>query len=412
MELPVHISADAAGGKQSPAPTPTPTPTSGSLVAVGKGNALALTTDELHSMCEPQVPIDTVAQQLGVDLDSGLSAAEAARRLAVYGVNELEKKGKMPFMVLFLSQFANLIIIILIVAAIVSIIVGELVEGVAVIVIILITVCLSTATEYSSGNALDALAQLTDPHTHVYRNGELKKTRTPELVPGDVIELSPGDLVPADIRVLHAHSAKVNEMILTGESADVAKKANVPASEANTKLTNINMVYSSTSVVEGRIKGVVLLTGMRTRVGSIATLLSAADADTGKHNDLGTHTRVMRQMSDGNEHEHEVSDDERSESSEDEEKGAIEIKKPAPSTGFFGGVVESVTKYIASFQPKKTPLQEGNLNIYIFYVITIFFKNVVCIFTLRFAPPRHDDDNICPIWSHIGGDYWDFSRFS
>ncbi|CAN0415290.1 unnamed protein product, partial [Ectocarpus fasciculatus] len=200
-----------------------------------------------------------------------------------YGENKLEQKGRMPFILLFLSQFVNMIIVILIVAATVSMIIGELVEGIAVIVIILLTVCLSTATEYSSGNALEALSQLTDPHTHVFRDGKLQKVRTPELVPGDIIELSPGDLVPADTRILQSHSAKVNEMILTGESADVPKKDLVSAAESMSKLTSVNMVYSSTSLVEGRVKGIVLLTGMQTKVGSIAALLSTTDDGTGHH---------------------------------------------------------------------------------------------------------------------------------
>lgn len=101
---------------------------------------------------------------------------------------------------------------------------------------------------------MEALSQLTDPHTVVFRDGKKQTVRTPELVPGDIIELSPGDLVPADVRIIQAHSVKVNEMILTGESADVPKKENVSASESSAKLTNVNMVYSSTSLVEGRMK--------------------------------------------------------------------------------------------------------------------------------------------------------------
>lgn len=215
---------------------------------------IALENEEAQMLCNPQVTLEEVALRMQCDLHKGLTAIEAEHRLDVYGLNELEKKKKMSIFVLFLSQFANSMIIILVVAAVVSIVVGEMVEGIAVMVIILITVSLSTLTEHSSGNALDALAQLTDPHTHVYRDGELRVIRTPELVPGDLLELSPGDLVPADIRLVEAHSVKVNEMILTGESVDVAKKAKVSPNESSAKLTNVNMVYSSTSVVEGRIK--------------------------------------------------------------------------------------------------------------------------------------------------------------
>jgi magnesium-transporting ATPase (P-type) len=348
MELPVHAPLEEGGARKSFTGSP------------GGDKGTPLTADHLQELCDPQVSIDDVALQLSSNLDAGLSTADADHRLKIYGVNELEKKGKMPLWVLFLSQFANLIIVILIVAAIVSIIVGELVEGVAVIVIILITVSLSTATEYSSGNALDALAQLTDPNTHVYRNGELKKIHTPELVPGDIIELSPGDLVPADVRILEAHSAKVNEMILTGESADVTKKENVSSSEANTKLTNINMVYSSTSVVEGRIKGIVMLTGMNTRVGSIAVLLSTAGGRNTEDQELSERGKIVRRMNGHNEFEvPEVSDDEYADSDEDEEKGIVEVhKEPSAGTGC-ASALERLTAKIESYQPKKTPLQEG-----------------------------------------------------
>lgn len=213
-----------------------------------------LTTDQLQGFCDPRAAVNHVVKELRSNTEKGLTSAEAASRLLQYGPNQLEQKGRMPLFLLFLSQFINMIICILGIAATVSMIIGEFVEGIAVIVIILITVGMSTFTEYSSGNALEALSQLTDPHSHVIRDGKVQIVRTPELVPGDIVELSPGDLVPADIRIVQASAVKVNEMILTGESADVSKKENASAGESSTKLTNVNMVYSSTSLVEGKLK--------------------------------------------------------------------------------------------------------------------------------------------------------------
>ena len=248
MELPVHV-GDTAPAKPDQAEGPAQ-PDQYDL----NSTVHSLSKEELQGYSDPEYTIKAVVAELGSNVETGLSSVEAAQRLLAYGENKLEQKGRMPFILLFLSQFVNMIIVILIVAATVSMIIGELVEGIAVIVIILVTVCLSTATEYSSGNALEALSQLTDPHTHVVRDGKLQKVRTPELVPGDIIELSPGDLVPADTRILQSHSVKVNEMILTGESADVPKKELVSAAESTSKLTSVNMVYSSTSLVEGRLK--------------------------------------------------------------------------------------------------------------------------------------------------------------
>ena len=154
-----------------------------------------ITKEELERLCKPGVPVATVLQRLSTDGVAGLNAAEADRRLELYGSNELLKQRKIPLWMLFLSQFANLILIILLAAAVVSVIMGELVEGVAVVIIVLITAIMATYTEHSSSNALEALAQLTDPHSHVYRQGKLEVIRTPELVPGDIVQLSPGDLV-------------------------------------------------------------------------------------------------------------------------------------------------------------------------------------------------------------------------
>jgi P-type Ca2+ transporter type 2C len=153
------------------------------------------TQKELQNFCQPSIQVETVIEKLRTDISMGLSTVEAHRRLDHYGTNELSKQTKMPLWLLFLSQFTNLILIILVIAAIVSIVVGELVEGLAVIIIVIITALMGTYTEYSSGNALEALAQLTDPHTNVYRDGKLEHIRTPELVPGDIVQLSPGDLV-------------------------------------------------------------------------------------------------------------------------------------------------------------------------------------------------------------------------
>ena len=329
-----------------------------------------INNDELENLCNPDVPIGDAIKVLKSNVTLGLSTEEAAKRLNDYGLNELEKKGRMPLYLLFLSQFANLIIIILMVAAVVSIIVGELVEGVAVVVIIIITVSLSTATEYSSGNALEALAQLTDPHTHVYRDGSLQVIRTPEVVPGDIIELSPGDLVPADVRLITAHSVKVNEMILTGESTDVTKKENVAGAESGNKLTNVNMVYSSTSVVEGRLKGVVIFTGMNTRVGSIASLISAAgqqqqasaaaaspQARARSGSMSQEQTRMVRAMSFSHEYEAPAadSDDECDDADDSGESKALVSHEEPEELSCFGRLVQ----HIEGLKAKKTPLQES-----------------------------------------------------
>lgn len=276
-----------------------------------------------------------------------------------------------------------------------------------------ITATVATVTEHSSSNALAALAQLTDPHTHAIRNGVLELVRTPELVVGDIVELGPGDLVPGDIRVLEAHSVKVNEMILTGESADVTKKEISGSSEICTKLTLTNMAYSSTSVVEGKIRGVVMLTGMQTRVGSIAALLGNAGADDSKEQKKGDVPQAMtRRMSMNADTFEAVVDEEDSEDeavSDDEEESAVAAareKEPMvrrASRATMEVVTETVTenpyakfkKWIESFRPKTTPLQDELHNLGM--VMTTFALTgataVVVIGIFRgFRDPNNDEN--------------------
>lgn len=322
----------------------------------------ALTKEELEYLANPFVPLDDVLMALSTDASDGLTIPAAANRLELYGANELTKQGKMPLWLLFLSQFANLIILILLAAAVVSIIVGELVEGVAIIIIVLITASVATLTEYSSSNALAALAQLTDPHTHVYRGGKLEVIRTPELVPGDIVELSPGDLVPADIRIIESHHLKVNEMILTGESADVGKKATVSSEESQAKLTHVNMCYSSTSVVEGRVRAVVLLTGMNTRVGSIAALLNTdqrQDIAREASARLGPQQRVSMDISSDDDMLLSGESDSENEDEEEEAKDVETLPVVADQQGTWANNPYTALKNkINSLKPKTTPLQD------------------------------------------------------
>ncbi|GLD94045.1 hypothetical protein PINS_up002656 [Pythium insidiosum] len=241
---------------------------------------------------------ERVERELDTSLDAGLTTAKHATRLAEYGPNALEDEPRAPLYIIFLLQFYNLIIGILFLAAIASYFLGKNVEATAILIIVTINAIVATAQENQATNALEALAELSSPLCTVVRDGVQNVVESKSLVPGDVVVLMTGDIVPADVRLIHSVDLKVNEMLLTGESEDVAKKFNAPLTGAGKKLTADNMIFSSTTVTAGNARGVVVETGMSTRVGSIAALLksNAGGDDSEKRRSLNPAAPVPRQV--------------------------------------------------------------------------------------------------------------------
>ncbi|KAK1942216.1 Calcium-transporting ATPase 1 [Phytophthora citrophthora] len=226
---------------------------------------------------EKSVP--TILENLAVDPKLGLDTENAHQRLVENGPNSLEAEKKAPVYIIFLLQFTNVIIGLLMAAALASIALQEYVEGLAIIAIVTLNAVIATIQEHNASNALEALQKMTSPQCVVLRdNGRHVQIPSEQLVTGDIVVLTTGDIVPADIRLIHSADFKVNEMILTGESEDVLKKFDADMSRSE-KLTADNMVFASTSVATGNATGVVVETGMKTRVGSIAALLQGGGGD-------------------------------------------------------------------------------------------------------------------------------------
>ncbi|MGF3523138.1 MAG: cation-translocating P-type ATPase, partial [Candidatus Bathyarchaeia archaeon] len=207
--------------------------------------------------------------------EQGLSSEEAQKRLVQYGPNELKKeKGKSPIK-LFLSQFTDVLMIILLIATGLSLVVGETVDALIIIAIVIASAVLGFTQEYRSEKAVEALKRMAAPTATVIRNGKEEKIPASQLVPGDIILLYTGDKVPADARLVEAFNLKVEEAALTGESAPVEK--NVFAIKENTPVNDRrNMVYAGTIIAYGRAKAVVTATGMQTEFGKIAQMVQAA----------------------------------------------------------------------------------------------------------------------------------------
>jgi len=226
--------------------------------------------------------IDRILKDLESSQDNGLTSPEAGARLEKYGPNSLEAEEQTPLYIIFFLQYCNLIVLLLLTASIASLAFQEWVEGIAILVIITLNAVIATWQERSASNALDALAKMSSPQCAVLRDGQQKTIDSCDLVLGDIVLLGTGDVVPADLRLIDSNDLKVNEMLLTGESEDVSKKFNAKV-EGSKKLTADNMVFSSTTVAAGNGFGIVVETGMNTRVGSIAKLLQGDESKKSKN---------------------------------------------------------------------------------------------------------------------------------
>jgi Ca2+-transporting ATPase len=204
---------------------------------------------------------------------SGLTQTEVNSRLEKYGPNALQETKKVQPWLLFLHQFKDLMIIILIAAAILSGIMGDLTDTIIILVIIFLNAIVGFVQEYRAEKALDALKKMSITHTQVIRNGEAVMVTSTELVPGDLVVLEAGNVVPADMRLTETHALKVDESSLTGESVAVDKKSITLADEDIPLGDRMNMAYKGTLVTNGRAKGVVISTGMKTELGKIAGML-------------------------------------------------------------------------------------------------------------------------------------------
>lgn len=219
---------------------------------------------------------EEVLKELGTGRRSGLSEAEAGKRLGRYGRNELEHQEPEGMLRRFLAQMRDPMILVLLAAAILSLLASggeDWIDAVIILVIVVVNAIISISQEDSAEKALEALRNMSAPLAKVIRDGGLRRVETALLVPGDILQLEAGDLVPADARVLEAHSLKADESSMTGESVPVSKEA-CGALPADTPLGDRrNMLLSATVITGGNCTCVVTGTGMDTEVGRIAGML-------------------------------------------------------------------------------------------------------------------------------------------
>lgn len=216
---------------------------------------------------------EEILEDLHVTKD-GHSSEAAAELLKSKGENVLEAGKKKSTLQIFLSQFADLLVIILIIAAIISAFTGSEESTIVIIAVIILNAILGTVQHKKAEKSLDSLKSLSSPSAKVIRDGQKMEIDSKDVVPGDILLLEAGDLVVADGRVLNSYSLQVNESSLTGESTSVDKMEGVIDGEVPLA-DRTNMVYSSSLVTYGRGVVVVTGTGMDTEIGKIASLMNA-----------------------------------------------------------------------------------------------------------------------------------------
>jgi Ca2+-transporting ATPase len=203
----------------------------------------------------------------------GLSAEEASKRLGQYGRNELIESKKRTLFMMFLDQFKDFMIMVLIAAAIISGIIGELVDTLAIVVIVILNAIIGFVQEYRAEKAIKALKKMAAPTAVVYRDMKPMTISASQLVPGDVVILEAGSIVPADLRLFETARLTIDEAALTGESVPVEKTSHTLQDESLSLGDRKNLSFKGTTITYGRGKGIVVSTGMDTELGKIATLL-------------------------------------------------------------------------------------------------------------------------------------------
>jgi Ca2+-transporting ATPase len=226
-----------------------------------------------------QTTIDEAFLQAG-SAKTGLAHDEVKRRLEQYGPNSLQEKKKKPAWVIFLAQFKDFMILVLILAAVISGFIGDITDTIIILVIVLLNAVIGFVQEFNAERAMEALKKMSTVQASVIRNGNHMHVPSTELVPGDVVSLEAGNVVPADIRIVEAHNLLMNESALTGESVPVLKQTDA-LPEGDIPLGDrLNLGYKSSMVVNGRGQGLVVATGMETEIGRIAKMLQQDEMDT------------------------------------------------------------------------------------------------------------------------------------
>ena len=224
-------------------------------------------------------PIEELLDDFETHLERGLSSEQAQQRLAAFGANELTERPRPGFLALLWDQFKNFLVIILIIAALVSLALGEYVDSIAIMFIVLLNAVVGVIQESKAEQALAALQKMAAPQAQVIRDGQQVTIPGREIVAGDIVMMEAGNYVPADLRLVESINLRIEEASLTGESQPVEKTAGVVLDKEIPLGDRKNTAFMATLITYGRGKGIVTGTGMNTQIGLIAEMIQSFETE-------------------------------------------------------------------------------------------------------------------------------------
>ncbi|KAF9929823.1 Na+ ATPase [Linnemannia zychae] len=233
---------------------------------------------------EPETPFHTftvqqVADHLQTSVLEGLSSEEAAKRLQIYGHNQLEGDGGVKWYKVLWRQVANTLVCVLLIATALAFATKDIPEGCVILFVIVTNAAIGFWQEFNAEQTMEALRNMSSPTSQVIRDESRVTIPNNQAVPGDIMIFEDGDVIGADCRLFEVFNLETDEALLTGESLPVQKNLNAIENADEALGDRLNMVFSSTTVVKGRAKGIVTTTGMKTQIGQIATSLLSVDSN-------------------------------------------------------------------------------------------------------------------------------------
>ncbi|MGM0390696.1 MAG: cation-translocating P-type ATPase [Bacteroidota bacterium] len=221
---------------------------------------------------------EEVLKEISVEKEKGLSDKEVKKRLKKYGENILEEQSQKSIWQLLFSQINNPVIYLLTAAAVLAFSFNDIAEGIAIVVVLIINTIIGFWMEYKAQKSMKSLKELDKIQARVIRNGKKERIDAEKIVPGDILIVDSGDLIPADARILEATELQIDESPLTGESVPINKSSEV-LKEKKPVADRINILYKGTAVSGGTAKAVVYATGMQTELGSISAMVGEEKKD-------------------------------------------------------------------------------------------------------------------------------------
>ncbi|MFA6349931.1 MAG: magnesium-translocating P-type ATPase [Candidatus Omnitrophota bacterium] len=228
-----------------------------------------------YMVTAPEVILDKLDTSI-----RGLSDQEAQKRIQKFGYNEPARKKKRTILAQFLLKFINPLIIVLLVIAAFSLFFGEKIQAVLVMLMAVMSVLISFVQEHRAGKEAEKLSEMVRATATVYRSGKVREIKIKEIVPGDIVDLFAGDMIPADMRIISCKDLFINQASLTGESFPVEKIATALEAKRSSVSECANIAYMGSSVVSGTGLGIVIKTGVSTQFGELSRRLATMTIET------------------------------------------------------------------------------------------------------------------------------------